>query len=100
MNDLNTQLMQATPQAVELAGQLLREGQVVAIPTETVYGLAASSLNGEAVKKIFSADFAHFRSVYDGDGSARCSDCRVQIGGNFLAGTADHDLAAQFQSDG
>ena len=55
MNDLNTQLMQATPQAVELAGQLLREGQVVAIPTETVYGLAASSLNGEAVKKIFSA---------------------------------------------
>lgn len=55
MNDLNTQLMQATPQAVELAGQLLREGQVVAIPTETVYGLAASSLNGEAVKKIFLA---------------------------------------------
>lgn len=52
---MDTQLMQATPEAVALAGRLLREGEIVAIPTETVYGLAASSLNGAAVKKIFSA---------------------------------------------
>jgi L-threonylcarbamoyladenylate synthase len=32
----------------------LREGEVVALPTETVYGLAANALNGIAVAKIFA----------------------------------------------
>ncbi len=32
---------------------LLQEGQVVALPTETVYGLAADALNKEAVAKVF-----------------------------------------------
>ncbi|MBR4868976.1 MAG: threonylcarbamoyl-AMP synthase [Clostridia bacterium] len=35
--------------------ELLRGGQVVAIPTETVYGLAANALNEQAVRKIFAA---------------------------------------------
>jgi L-threonylcarbamoyladenylate synthase len=34
---------------------LLREGEVVALPTETVYGLAADALNPIAVAKIFEA---------------------------------------------
>jgi L-threonylcarbamoyladenylate synthase len=34
---------------------LLREGEVVALPTETVYGLAADALNAIAVAKIFEA---------------------------------------------
>jgi L-threonylcarbamoyladenylate synthase len=38
---------------IQLAGSLLQEGEVVAIPTETVYGLAANALNEEAVLKIF-----------------------------------------------
>ena len=33
----------------------LKEGQVVGMPTETVYGLAANALNQEAVAKIFQA---------------------------------------------
>lgn len=37
------------------AARLLSEGELVAIPTETVYGLAANALNGEAVKSIFAA---------------------------------------------
>ncbi len=36
------------------AAQLLAAGNVVAIPTETVYGLAANALNPDAVVKIFS----------------------------------------------
>ncbi len=40
---------------INKAKQLLEEGQLVAIPTETVYGLAANALNGEAVLKIFRA---------------------------------------------
>lgn len=35
--------------------KLLREGKVVALPTETVYGLAADAFNPDAVAKIFEA---------------------------------------------
>ena len=35
------------------AAELLKKGQVVGVPTETVYGLAASLGNTEAIKKIF-----------------------------------------------
>lgn len=38
---------------IEKAQKLLEEGSVVAIPTETVYGLAANALNPEAVIQIF-----------------------------------------------
>ena len=41
--------------ATERAVQLLRKGEVVALPTETVYGLAADALNSVAVAKIFEA---------------------------------------------
>ncbi|MEP6777113.1 MAG: L-threonylcarbamoyladenylate synthase [Chthoniobacterales bacterium] len=41
--------------AVAQAVKLLRAGEIVALPTETVYGLAADALNIEAVVKIFAA---------------------------------------------
>ncbi len=41
--------------AVADAARLLGAGEVVALPTETVYGLAADALNAEAVAKIFEA---------------------------------------------
>ena len=41
--------------AVRRAVELLRKGDVVALPTETVYGLAANALNPIAVAKIFEA---------------------------------------------
>ena len=37
------------------AGNIIKSGGTVAFPTETVYGLGADALNGEAVKKIFLA---------------------------------------------
>lgn len=40
---------------IKKAKQLLREGHLVAIPTETVYGLAANALDAGAVTKIFKA---------------------------------------------
>jgi L-threonylcarbamoyladenylate synthase len=39
--------------AVQRAAELLRAGEVVALPTETVYGLAASALDPRAVERIF-----------------------------------------------
>ena len=40
---------------IDEAASLLRDGRLVAIPTETVYGLAANALNPEAVANIFTA---------------------------------------------
>ncbi len=39
--------------AVHQAAMLLRAGEVVALPTETVYGLAANAFNAQAVERIF-----------------------------------------------
>ena len=62
--------------AVKTAAALIRQGEVVGMPTETVYGLAANALDGEAVKKIFLAKgrpqdnplivhIADFDQIYD-----------------------------------
>ncbi len=40
---------------IQRAAQLLRQGELVALPTETVYGLGADALNPAAVAKIFAA---------------------------------------------
>lgn len=40
---------------IEQTGQAIRDGKLVIIPTETVYGLAANALDPEAVAKIFTA---------------------------------------------
>ena len=55
---MNTEILPAhAPElfqkAVRRAAELLRAGQVVALPTETVYGLAANALDAQAVAKIF-----------------------------------------------
>lgn len=41
--------------AIDAATDVLRAGGLVAVPTETVYGLAADASNGEALAKIFAA---------------------------------------------
>ncbi|KAI8466618.1 MAG: DHBP synthase RibB-like alpha/beta domain-containing protein [Monoraphidium minutum] len=67
--------------ALREAGRLLRDGQLVALPTETVYGLAASALDAAAVRRIFAAkgrpadnplivhvsDLDMLRSLYPGE---------------------------------
>ena len=40
-------------QDIEKAAKILKSGGLVAIPTETVYGLAADALNSDGVAKIF-----------------------------------------------
>ena len=52
---MKTQVLPITPESVALAARLLQQGELVALPTETVYGIAADARNGEAVKKIFEA---------------------------------------------
>ena len=52
---MNTQLLPATDESLALAAHLLAEGQLVAFPTETVYGLGAHALDRDAVLGIFAA---------------------------------------------
>ena len=52
---MKTQVLPITPESIALAAKLLQQGELVALPTETVYGIAADARNGEAVKKIFEA---------------------------------------------
>ncbi|HHY06692.1 MAG TPA: threonylcarbamoyl-AMP synthase [Clostridia bacterium] len=46
---------QPEPEIIKQAATLIRQGGLVAFPTETVYGLGADGLNPQAVEKIFKA---------------------------------------------
>jgi L-threonylcarbamoyladenylate synthase len=50
---LSTHTPELFQKAVRQATELLRAGEVIALPTETVYGLAANALDAKAVSKIF-----------------------------------------------
>lgn len=52
---MKTQVLPVTQESIALAAKLLKQGELVALPTETVYGIAADARNGEAVHKIFEA---------------------------------------------
>jgi len=59
-NSVDTRIIKIDPDNIDwkylqLAGQAIREGRLVAFPTETVYGLGADALNAEALLKIFQA---------------------------------------------
>ncbi|HBY63734.1 MAG TPA: threonylcarbamoyl-AMP synthase [Solibacterales bacterium] len=44
-----------TREDIERAAELIRQGRLVAFPTETVYGLGANALDPEAVERVYSA---------------------------------------------
>ncbi len=48
-------IVKATEKAITAAAALLRQGELVAFPTETVYGLGGDATNGRAVAAIFAA---------------------------------------------
>lgn len=50
-----TEIKKPDEESISLSAELLKNGEIVAIPTETVYGLAANALDENAVKKIFEA---------------------------------------------
>ena len=52
---MHTEYLSADAAGIRRAGELLRAGGLVGIPTETVYGLAANAFDGAAVAKIFAA---------------------------------------------
>ena len=60
MNMMNTKIERVNPEQIdetimEEAGRLIAEGELVAFPTETVYGLGGDALHPEAARKIYAA---------------------------------------------
>ncbi len=52
---MKTEIKKPSYEVLCEAAELIKKGEVVAIPTETVYGLAADAYNPEACEKIFKA---------------------------------------------
>ena len=50
-----TKILPFTAEAIAEAARLILAGEPVAVPTETVYGLAADATNAEAVAAIYEA---------------------------------------------
>lgn len=52
---METKRLNLDEESLKLAADILKNGGIVAIPTETVYGLAACALDKEALSKVFAA---------------------------------------------
>lgn len=52
---MKTQVLKPDTKSISLACSLIQSGEVVGVPTETVYGLAGDANNPDAIKKIFEA---------------------------------------------
>ena len=78
-------------EALKQAGQILKDGGLVAFPTETVYGLGGNALDPKASMKIYAAKgrpsdnplIVHIADLDQGQCAGR----------KILAGTFDHDFS-------
>ena len=52
---MNTKILSTNKEDIAKAAVILRQGGLVAFPTETVYGLGADALSEEAVGKVYAA---------------------------------------------
>ena len=79
MSAQNTRVLPYGPEAIAEAAALIRACEIVGMPTETVYGLAADATNGEAVARIYEAKgrpsfnplIVHVRNIAEADEIAR-----------------------------
>jgi L-threonylcarbamoyladenylate synthase len=82
------------PVAITEAARLIAEGLPVAMPTETVYGLAADATNGAAVARIYAAKgrpsfnplIVHLSSLEWAEGIARFDDTARDLARRFWPG--------------
>lgn len=73
MKNIYSNIYKPTNNNLHKAKIILNKGDVVAVPTETVYGLAANAYNSKAIKKIYSLKkrpsnnplIIHFKNIED-----------------------------------
>lgn len=89
-----TEILRPDKSGIARAAALLREGRLVAFPTETVYGLGADATNDAAVAAIYAAKdrpatnplIIHVASVDDARKLARFSAAAEALAGAFWPG--------------
>ena len=90
----STQILSADPDGIAKAADFLRQGLLVAFPTETVYGLGGDARNGEAVAAIYAAKgrpsfnplIAHVPSAEAAQRYVEWSDQAEQLAAAFWPG--------------
>lgn len=88
-------------QEIRYAAEIIKQGGLVAFPTETVYGLGANALNPLAVARIFTSKerpsfdplIVHIASIADLEILAEKLDDRVYILADKFWPTINHSLA-------
>ena len=92
---MNTEILYDTSDNdIKKAALYIAQGSLVAFPTETVYGLGANALDGEAVKRIFTAKgrpqdnplIVHVCKAEDADKYAYTSDLFYKLAERFMPG--------------
>lgn len=53
MSNVKTLYLKSDYKSIKIAAKIIKEGGIVAFPTETVYGLGADAFNENAIKKVF-----------------------------------------------
>jgi L-threonylcarbamoyladenylate synthase len=84
----------ASAEAIKEAAQILRDGGLVVLPTETVYGLGANALDGQAVAKIFEAKnrpsfnplIVHVADKHEAEKYAEMDDRARAVAGQYWPG--------------
>ena len=87
-------IVPATPDAIRRAAQALARGDIVAFPTETVYGLGANALDARAVAKVFAAKerprfnplIVHVPNLAEAEEYALINDLARRLAGAFWPG--------------
>jgi L-threonylcarbamoyladenylate synthase len=93
-NRSSTWLLPVSDAAIAEAARVIAAGEPVAVPTETVYGLAADATNPEAVARIYAAKgrpsfnplIVHVPSLRDAELYARFSDAARAVARAFWPG--------------
>ena len=91
---METKVLHPTPEAIREAAYALRAGELVGLPTETVYGLGANALDENAVRKIFAAKgrpadnplIVHVASLEDASSLCEISDTARALAERFCPG--------------
>ncbi len=91
---MNTEILLPTRENIKRAGKLIRAGELVAFPTETVYGLGSDGLNSTACRKIFATKgrpsdnplILHFANLSKVEGAAKILPSAEKLFAAFCPG--------------
>ena len=87
-------ILQTSAENIDLCVDLLRDGAVLGVPTETVYGLAGNALKEESVRRIFEVKgrplldplIVHFSSIKQAEAHVEFNERARALAAQFWPG--------------